>query len=148
MQIDELVRVNQDTERISNGLGRFDTGKYEGLLSEKVSEGDLKRMVHELAQELDKFPRKNRHSLEWFEKYHAKFLQLKEKQVQQERTEEGIKDLLKQLDEQKLRTLEENFRQLNKHFSETFAQIVPSGHGELKLQKADAAQISQKSHPT
>jgi hypothetical protein len=45
---------------------------------------------------------------------------LKEKQSQNVSNENGIKDLLMQLDAQKVRTLEENFKMLNRHFTETF----------------------------
>lgn len=37
-------------------------------------------MMQKFAQELEKFPRKNRHSQEWYEKYHAKYIELKEGQ--------------------------------------------------------------------
>lgn len=49
-------------------------------MSQVLDDSQLKRMVHEYLRELEKFPRKNRHSLEWFEKYHSKFMLLKEKQ--------------------------------------------------------------------
>lgn len=56
--------------------------------------------------------------------------------------------LLKQLDSQKQKALEESFKELNSRFTETFLQIVPQGHAELKLVKNEASLESQKSMPT
>ena len=58
-------------------LGRFcDTTFTEGKYAQ-LTEADLKQRMLELNAELDKFPRKNRHSTEWYEKYAAKFAELK-----------------------------------------------------------------------
>ena len=39
----------------------------------------MKKLVQQTNQKLEKFPRKNRHSQEWFEKYNQKYLELKAK---------------------------------------------------------------------
>ena len=41
-------------------------------------EHDLKTKIHETVQALEKFPRKNRHSAEWFEKYNQKYEELRD----------------------------------------------------------------------
>ena len=76
MKIDELLHMCQDNEALITRLGRFcDTTFTEGKYLQ-LSEADLKQRMAELNSELDKFPRKNRHSTEWYEKYAAKFAEL------------------------------------------------------------------------
>lgn len=53
------------------------------------------------ARELEKFPRMNRHCVEWFDKYSAKHNELKKKFDDQIETEQGILKLLQDLDSQK-----------------------------------------------
>jgi len=62
-----------------------------------------------LLQELEKFPRKNRHSQEWYEKYQSKFTQLTQQSEIASQTQAGIRTLLQNLDIQKQKALEENF---------------------------------------
>ena len=125
MAIDESIKVCQDTESLITRLGRFDETLFASLQSENQSDVSLKKQIHLSAQKLDKFPRKNRHSQEWYEKYHQKYLDLRQQSSQQEQTEEGIQNLLEQLDKQKQKALEENFIELNTNFKNTFRSIVP-----------------------
>ncbi len=60
VRIDELTRVNQDTQRILGGLGRYDKGLFDEMQSKSTA--DQKSLMQKYAQELDKFPRKNRNS--------------------------------------------------------------------------------------
>ena len=50
-------------------LGRYDESIFQDCQISKLTDAELKRLVHETSQRLDKFPRKNRHSQEWYEKY-------------------------------------------------------------------------------
>jgi hypothetical protein len=52
------------------------------------------KKIQEKAGELDKFPRKNRHCVEWFDKYSTKHQELKKKFEDQLETEQGILKLL------------------------------------------------------
>lgn len=58
-------------------LGRYNEGLFEELTTKNCPEGELKHQIHSLIQELERFPRKNRHSSEWFDKYNTKFLDFK-----------------------------------------------------------------------
>lgn len=98
--------------------------------------------------ELERFPRKNRYSSDWHNKYHSKFIGLQTQAEQVEETERGIKELLDQLDKQKQKALEDNFIKLSEHFDQIFKVIVPEGSTELKLVRTDANEESQKSNPT
>jgi chromosome segregation ATPase len=55
-----------------------------------------------------------------------------------DQTQAGIRSLLRQLDNQKQKALEESFIELNSNFQSIFSQIVPGGSAELKLVKQDA----------
>jgi structural maintenance of chromosome 3 (chondroitin sulfate proteoglycan 6) len=56
--------------------------------------------------------------------------------------------LLVDLDQQKEKALERNFKTLATNFTEIFHTIVPEGIAELKLVKDPAADESQISHPS
>lgn len=100
------------------------------------------------AIELEKFPRMNRHCVEWYDKYSAKHQDLKKKFDDQIETESGIFRLLVDLDSQKQQALERNFMKLNENFNEIFSRIVPNGRAEMRLIKKDQEDESQISHPS
>ena len=85
----------------------------------------MKKLVHQTTLKLEKFPRKNRHSQEWYEKHHQKYQELKAKSDNCDQTVESIQSLLKEVDLHKQKALEKTFRDLNELFGETFKQIVP-----------------------
>ena len=62
----------------------------------------------------------NRHCVDWYDKYSAKYGELKNKFVEQEETEVGIQKLLSDLESQKMQALERNFKKLNENFGEVF----------------------------
>ncbi|TNV73888.1 hypothetical protein FGO68_gene5106 [Halteria grandinella] len=108
----------------------------------------LTREIQERAGQLEAFPHKNRHCVEWFDKYSAKHSELKKKFEDQIETEQGMLRLLQDLDEQKQQALEKNFLKLNENFCETFNRVVPQGWAELRLIKKDQGDESQISHPS
>jgi len=75
-KIDEILRVCGDTEQQIVRLGRCDESLVEKLKVKPLQDSELKKKIHEILQELEKYPRKNRHSQEWYEKYYSKFCQL------------------------------------------------------------------------
>lgn len=70
MRIDEAIKVCQDTEIIITKLGRYDETVFAATKDKELKDAQLKKLVHQTSQKLDKFPRKNRHSQEWYEKYY------------------------------------------------------------------------------
>lgn len=70
MRIDEAIKVCQDTEILITKLGRYDETVFAATKDKELKDTQLKRLVHQTSQKLDKFPRKNRHSQEWYEKYY------------------------------------------------------------------------------
>ena len=93
-------------------------------------------------------PRKNRHCVEWYDKYSTKNKELMKKFAEQVATEEGIMKLLVDMDQQKQQALEKNFMKLNENFCEIFQRLVPNGWAELRLVKKDQGEESQISHPS
>ena len=77
-RIDDVIKQCQDQEAIISKLGRFDEGVFAETKDRALSDAQLKKLVHEMTQKLDKFPRKNRHSQEWYERYLQKFQELKQ----------------------------------------------------------------------
>lgn len=70
MRIDEAIKVCQDTEILITKLGRYDETVFAATKDKELKDAQLKKLVHQTSQKLDKFPRKNRHSQEWYEKYY------------------------------------------------------------------------------
>lgn len=63
-----------------------------------ANQSDLIREITEKAKELEKFPRMNRHCVDWYDKYSSKFNDLSLKFNDQEEAEKGIHKLLTDLD--------------------------------------------------
>lgn len=93
-KIDEILRVCGDIEQQIVRLGRCDESLVEKLKVKPLQDSELKKKIHEILQELEKYPRKNRHSQEWYEKYYSKFCQLTQQTESVDQTQSGIKTLL------------------------------------------------------
>lgn len=63
----------QDTELVITKLGRFDEATFAEAKEKSHSDTQLKKLIKETSLRLEKFPRKNRHSQQWYEKYFQKF---------------------------------------------------------------------------
>ena len=146
-KIDELQARNDQLEILTKKIETFDAAVFEEAKARKTVQ-QITKEIQEKSANLDAFPRKNRHCVEWYDRYSAKFAELKKKFEEQVETEQGILRLLKDLDDQKQQALEKNFVKLNGHFCEIFQRIVPNGWAELRLIKRDKAEESQISHPS
>ncbi len=138
MKIDESLRICQDNEALIQKLGRFDEQTFNEARIKQMTEQEAKQRIQTLNQEVEKFPRKNRHSNEWFDKYQAKFGDLSVQADSVAQVELSIRDLLTQLNRQKQTALEDNFVTLSENFEFCFKRIVPGGSCSLKLVKTDA----------
>ncbi len=71
MKIDEVQVRNDELENMLKKVDIYDKELYENAILDR----NLGRLVHEIterAKELEKFPRMNRHCVEWYDKYSAK----------------------------------------------------------------------------
>ena len=71
MKMDELNTKNDEIEIQVRKIESFDREIYEASVKNKTIQ-QLMREIQEKAAELEKFPRKNRHCVEWYDKYSAK----------------------------------------------------------------------------
>ena len=97
---------------------------------------------------MEKFPRTNRHCVEWFDKYAAKLSEQKAKFEDFAEIEQGLLKLLEDLDVEKQQALERNFLKMNESFQQIFKRIVPEGRSQMKLVKKEKQDESQISHPS
>jgi structural maintenance of chromosome 3 (chondroitin sulfate proteoglycan 6) len=146
-KMDDLQNRNEQLELAMKKIETFDLVIYEEAKRGKTVQ-QLTKDIQEKVVSLDAFPRKNRHCVEWYDKYSAKYTELKKKFEEQIETEQGVLRLLKDLDEQKQQALEKNFVRLSANFCDIFQRIVPTGWAELRLVKKDKAEESQISHPS
>ena len=137
MKMDELHQRNDHLDILIKKIDSFDKEVYEACCNNPRTIQQLMRDIQEKAAELEKFPRKNRHCVEWYDKYSVKHHDIKKKFEEQLEIEQGVIRLLTDLDWQKQQALEKNFITLNDNFCEIFQRIVPNGWAELKLIKRD-----------
>jgi chromosome segregation ATPase len=147
MKMDEIQQKNSEFQELINKIGQNYDKELFGRIKEN-SPNELMRDITEKAKELEKFPRMNRHCVDWYDKYSSKYRELSAKFNEQESAETGISKLLTDLETQKMLALERNFKRLNQNFGEIFSDIVQNGKAELRLVKSDKADESQISHPS
>lgn len=97
-KIDELQARNDQLEVLTKKIETYDLAVYEEARKAKTVQ-QITKEIQEKSANLDAFPRKNRHCVEWYDKYSAKFTELKKKFEEQVETEQGILRLLKDLDD-------------------------------------------------
>ena len=97
LKMDELQSKNDELEILAKKIESYDKKLYEESQKNKTIQ-QLTREIQEKAIELDKMPRKNRHCVEWYDKYSAKNKELMKKFADQLATEEGIIKLLNDMD--------------------------------------------------
>ena len=78
MKIDEVQVKNDELENQLRKVDIYDKDLYENAMRER-NLGRLILDITERAKELEKFPRMNRHCVEWYDKYSAKHQDLKKK---------------------------------------------------------------------
>lgn len=71
MKMDELQSKNEELEILMKKIETFDREVFEVSRKKKTVQ-QLMREIQDKAAELEAFPRKNRHCVEWFDKYSAK----------------------------------------------------------------------------
>lgn len=98
--MDELQSKNDELEILARKIESYDKQLYEESRKNKTIQ-QLTREIQDKAIELDKMPRKNRHCVEWYDKYSAKHKELMKKFADQIATEDGILKLLQDMDHQK-----------------------------------------------
>ena len=125
MKIDETIRTRQDTETLIQRLGAYDADLFDELQNKQHSDSELRKLIHEKTQELEKFPKKSRHGQEWFEKYQKKYEELKAKHSNCSQVLDGMTDLSNNVTYLKEKNLQDTFHGLREAFMETFKFIVP-----------------------
>ena len=79
LKIDEIQQRNTELE----GIVRKIDNNYDRQVYERVQKNfNMKELMQEItkkSQELENFPRMNRHCVDWFDKYSAKHQELKDK---------------------------------------------------------------------
>ena len=86
LNIDELQGKNDQLELMVRKIDSYSKDVFEGAKSGKTIQ-QLTKEIQEKVVALEAFPRKNRHCVEWFDKYSAKHQELKKKFEDQLETE-------------------------------------------------------------
>ena len=86
MKMDELQAKNDELEILIRKIETFDKDLFENSRKNFTIQ-QLTKEIQDKALELDKMPRKNRHCVEWFDKYSAKHHELMKKFEDQVETE-------------------------------------------------------------
>ncbi|GJP45294.1 hypothetical protein CLOM_g4698 [Closterium sp. NIES-68] len=100
---------------------------------QKQSARELHRLLHRCNEEVQGFGHVNRKALDQYVNFTEQREEMQRRQLELDRSDEKIKELIGVLDQRKDEALERTFKQVARNFRETFAQLVPSGHGSLVM---------------
>ena len=81
----------------------------------------------------------NKKALDQFANFNDQRDKLLERQKELDAAEASIKELIKNLDFKKDEAIERTYKQVTRHFSEVFRELVPGGSGKLLMKTAPAA---------
>ncbi|CAI5469374.1 unnamed protein product, partial [Closterium sp. Yama58-4] len=100
---------------------------------QKQSMRELHRLLHRCNEEVQGFGHVNRKALDQYVNFTEQREEMHRRQLELDRSDEKIKELIGVLDQRKDEALERTFKQVARNFRETFAQLVRSGHGSLVM---------------
>jgi len=97
---------------------------------------DLMEELARTNRELSKFDRVNKKAIDQFATFKDQLEELESKRAELDQSREAVLDFIAKVDEQKEATLLRTLEQVNKHFGETFAALVPGGISQLRKLRA------------
>ncbi|CAI5758600.1 unnamed protein product [Candida verbasci] len=110
----------------------FNREKYDSK-----SSNELINKLSEINQQLSKYSHLNKKSLEQFNIFTKQRDELISRRLELDQSKESIENLISNLQQQKNEAIIKSFKQISTSFSKIFEKLVPTGKGELLMQKKD-----------
>ena len=105
-----------------------------------MERSEIEEQLKSTSQELNKFSHVNKKAMDQYINFSERKEELLKKKNEVDAGAESIQSLIKKLDMRKDEAIMRTFGGVQKHFSEVFSELVPSGKGSLILEKSDDAE--------
>eukprot|EP00917_Polyrhabdina_sp_WS-2016_P017523 GHVP01037806.1.p1 GENE.GHVP01037806.1~~GHVP01037806.1.p1 ORF type:complete len:1315 (-),score=341.06 GHVP01037806.1:725-4669(-) len=139
-----LNTAKKKQQKASSSLHQMSESQREiSTQFEKFSEKKLLQCITSIQNKLGNFGHVNRKALDQFQGFVDRKEELGTEIEKLDASEKAIKDLVESLDSQKDATLLKTFANVNKHFGDVFAKLVPNGTAVLVLKRMSAEQYSK-----
>ena len=106
----------------------------------KMERSAIEEQLKSTSQELNKFSHVNKKAMDQYINFSERKEELLKKKNEVDAGAESIQSLIKKLDMRKDEAIMRTFGGVQKHFSEVFSELVPSGKGSLILEKSNDAE--------
>jgi structural maintenance of chromosome 3 (chondroitin sulfate proteoglycan 6) len=126
-----LQKEREDAKTKIRDLGAIPTAEADKIKDK--SRKQLAKLLAEATSKLAKFTHVNKQAENQFEKYSRMREELLDRQKEVERGNESIRSLIQTLDLKKDEKISTTFKQVQKHFREVFAALVPKGSATLVM---------------
>ncbi len=103
----------------------------------KMQRKAIEEKLNETSEQLNKFSHINKKAMDQYVNFSERKEELLKKKKEVDAGAESIKKLIKTLDMKKDEAIMRTFGGVQKHFSDVFSELVPSGKGSLILEKSD-----------
>ena len=108
---------------------------------EKTSSNAIVKRLHKVKDALKKYSHVNKKAFEQYSNFTKQRDTLERRRSELDSSQASIEDLIAVLDQRKDEATQRTFKQVSKHFADTFERLVPAGRGRLIIQrKADRVQ--------
>ncbi|KAG1671785.1 hypothetical protein FOA52_000162 [Chlamydomonas sp. UWO 241] len=122
-----------DLQRRIRELGSLPADAFEKYAGKKKSA--LLKQLDKVTADLTKFGSVNRKALDQYTSFTEQREELGHRKTELDKSEAKIRELIAALDMRKDEAIERTFKGVAKHFRDVFSELVPSGKGELVMQK-------------
>eukprot|EP00899_Mesostigma_viride_P022420 jgi/Mesvir1/3362/Mv04256-RA.1 len=133
-----LHQKREDLMKKIRDLGSLPSDAFEKYGDKSLKE--LHALLHRCGSELKKYGHVNKKALDQYVNFTEQREELIKRQVELDKGDEKIRELISVLDLRKDEAIERTFKGVAKHFREIFAELVPNGTGSLVMQKKRLAE--------
>jgi len=102
---------------------------------EKMNSTEIVKRLHKVKEALKKYSHVNKKAFEQYNNFTKQRDTLERRREELDASQASIKDLITVLDQRKDEATQLTFKDVSKHFAETFEKLVPAGRGRLIIQR-------------
>lgn len=102
---------------------------------EKTSSNAIVKRLHKVKEALKKYSHVNKKAFEQYNNFTKQRDTLERRREELDASQASIEDLIAVLDQRKDEATQLTFKEVSKHFAETFEKLVPAGRGRLIIQR-------------
>lgn len=138
----EMAAHADKKAEVDSQLQRLTAPAAEVEQHRQLPKAQLVRDLAEVNRRLQDFQHVNRKAVEQFENYSEQLMDLQRRKEDIDAGEGCLREALNKIDEQKAQALTSTLMQVNTHFQQVFAEMVPGGVGNLQIQESSGSTSS------